>query len=101
MNPGDHQLFGPSTPLVHCPWCHERLAYVLDRGAPVETDIVLERHCPSCEYADSVVTSPLCVAVWYRRETRMLAELRELAVFLVESAPSGNALVEQHLRHVN
>ena len=93
MNPGDHELFGRQTPLVYCPVCEERLEYAVDRAEEVNEDLVLDRACPSCEYRDSVVTSSLSVAIWYRRETRILAELRPLVVFLVESSNAENALV--------
>ena len=75
------------------------LEYAVDR-AEQEADVVLDRSCPDCDYHDSVTTSSLRAAIWYRRETRMLAELRPLAVFLVESS-SGNALVAERLREVN
>jgi hypothetical protein len=92
MNPGDHELFGRQTPLVYCPECEERLEYAVER-AEANKDVVLDRACPNCEYRDSVVTSSLSVAIWYRRETRILAELRPLVVFLVESSNAENALV--------
>jgi hypothetical protein len=92
MNPGDHELFGRQTPLVYCPNCEERLEYAVE-PAEADKDVVLDRVCPSCEYRDSVVTSSLSAAIWYRRETRILAELRPLAVFLVESSSADNALV--------
>jgi hypothetical protein len=97
MNPGDHELFGTTTPLVHCPRCDERLEYAVD-GAVADKDVVLDRRCPSCDYEDSVVTSSLSAAVWYRRETRILSELRSLAVFLVETPPGENALVAERFR---
>ena len=100
MNPGDHELFGSKTPLVYCPHCDSRLTYAVDREA-ADKDVVLDRTCPGCDYHDSVVTSSLSVAVWYRRETRILAELRPLAVFLTESSSSENALVAERFRHVN
>jgi hypothetical protein len=100
MNPGDHELFGRQTPLVYCPECDERLEYVVDR-AQANKDVVLDRACPSCEYRDSVVTSSLSVAIWYRRETRILAELRPLVVFLVESSTDENALVAARLDQVD
>ncbi len=59
---------------------------------------MLDRVCPECDYRDSVVTSSLSVAVWYRRETRILAELRPLVVFLVESSSSDNALDAERLQ---
>ena len=100
MNPGDHELFGARTPLVHCPVCDERLEYVED-GVAVDKDVVLDRRCPGCDYRDSVATSSLSVAVWYRRETRILAELRPLVVFLVESSTSENALQSGRLQEIN
>jgi hypothetical protein len=92
MHPGDHELLGRQTPLVYCPNCDERLEYAVE-PTKADEDVVLDRVCPSCEYRDSVVTSSLSVAIWYRRETRILAELRPLAVFLVESSSADNALV--------
>jgi hypothetical protein len=100
MNPGDHELFGTQTPLVYCPECDERLEYVVD-GAQADKDVVLDRACPRCDYRDSVVTSSLSVAIWYRRETRILAELRPLVVFLVESSTAENALAAARLEQVN
>ena len=100
MNPGDHELFGTQTPLVYCPQCDSRLEYAVDVEA-ADKDVVLDRACPSCEYRDSVVTSSLSVAIWYRRETRILAELRPLVVFLVESSSSDNALIAERLEHVS
>jgi C4-type Zn-finger protein len=100
MNPGDHQLFGRQTPLVYCPVCEERLEYAVER-AEANKDVVLERACPNCEYRDSVVTSSLSVAIWYRRETRILAELRPLVVFLAESSNAENALVAARREQVS
>jgi hypothetical protein len=97
MNPGDHELFGTTTPLVYCPECQERLVYEVD-ASPGAQDVALARHCPGCAYRDSVVSPSLSVAVWYRRETRILAELRPLAVFLVEAETRDNALVGEQPR---
>ena len=100
MNPGDHELFGSTTPLVYCPDCNGRLEYAVD-GEAADKDVVLDRTCPGCAYHDSVATSSLSMAIWYRRETRILAELRPLAVFLVESSSSENALVAERHRNVS
>jgi hypothetical protein len=100
MNPGDHELFGRETPLVYCPDCEERLEYAVD-PAEADKDVVLDRACPTCGYRDSVVTSSLSVAIWYRRETRILAELRPLVVFLVESSTAENALVAARRERVS
>jgi hypothetical protein len=97
MNPGDRELFGTATPLVYCPECQALLEYEVD-AKPADRDVVLARRCPRCEYRDSVVSSSLSMAVWYRRETRILAELRPLAVFLVEAETEANALVPEQLR---
>ena len=100
MNPGDHELFGRQTPLVYCPECSEMLEYAVD-SASANDDVVLDRACPGCDFRDSVVTSSLSVAIWYRRETRILAELRPLVVFLVESSSADNALVAARHGEVN
>ena len=100
MNPGDHELFGTRAPLVHCPVCDARLEYA-DEVVAADKDVVLDRVCPECDYRDSVVTSSLSVAVWYRRETRILAELRPLVVFLVESSTSDNALDSGRLQEIS
>jgi hypothetical protein len=100
MNPGDQQLFGARIPLVYCPDCESMLEYSVD-GAAADKDVVLDRSCPGCDYHDSVETSSLRAAIWYRRETRILAELRPLAVFLVESTSAENALVGDRLREIN
>jgi MinD superfamily P-loop ATPase len=100
MNPGDHELFGRQTPLVYCPQCEERLEYTVDRAA-ANKDVVLDRACTGCDYCDTVVTSSLSVAIWYRRETRILAELRPLVVFLVETSDAENALVAARLQEVS
>jgi hypothetical protein len=95
MNPGDHPLFGTRTSLVHCPDCQGRLDYTID-GAEAR-DVVIHRACPGCGYGDSVVTSSLSAAIWFRRETRILSELRPLAMFLAESSTADNPLVAEGL----
>lgn len=100
MNPGDHELFGSQTPLVYCPQCDSMLEYAVDEAAADE-DVVLDRSCPGCEYHDSVVTSSLSVAIWYRRETRILADLRPLVVFLVESSSADTAPIANRFQHAN
>ena len=101
MNPGDHELFGTQTPLVYCPQCDSRLEYAVDVEA-ADKDVVLDRSCPGCEsprLRRDVLAE--AYAVWYRRETRILAELRPLVVFLVESSSSDNALIAERLEHVS
>jgi DNA-directed RNA polymerase subunit RPC12/RpoP len=65
-------------PLVHCPECTSRLIYTIDT-AGVDTEVILHRRCPECEHRDSVVTTALAAAAWYRRDTRLMGELQALA----------------------
>jgi hypothetical protein len=70
--------FGERKPLVHCPYCTSSLIYATDT-AGYDAEVILSRRCPECEHRDTVVTSVLAAAVWYRRETRIMRELCELA----------------------
>ncbi len=80
-------------PLVHCPRCTSRLIYIIDT-AGYDTEVILHRRCPECEHRDSVVTTALAAAVWYRRDTRLLNELLELADSLALEIASPVPLVE-------
>ena len=73
MWPGHEPPFDQRKPLVHCPRCASRLIYTVDT-AGYDSEVILDRRCPECEHRDSVVTSALAAAVWYRRDTRILAE---------------------------
>jgi hypothetical protein len=73
-------------PLVHCPRCLSRLIYAID-SAGYENEVILDRRCPECEHRDSVVTSALAAAVWYRRDTRIMCALLDLADSLAAEAP--------------
>jgi DNA-directed RNA polymerase subunit RPC12/RpoP len=86
-----HEAFGASKPLVHCPQCTSRLIYAIDT-AGYDAEVILNRRCPECEHRDSVVTSSIAAAVWYRRDTRLMRELMELADSLAQPVPL--ALVE-------
>jgi DNA-directed RNA polymerase subunit RPC12/RpoP len=77
MRHGQELPFGRK-PLVHCPRCTSRLIYTID-AAGFDAEVILHRRCPECEHRDSVVTTSLAAAVWYRRDTRLLGELRALA----------------------
>jgi DNA-directed RNA polymerase subunit RPC12/RpoP len=77
MRHGQELPFGRK-PLVHCPRCTSRLIYTIDT-AGYDAEVILHRRCPECEHRDSVVTTALAAAVWYRRDTRLLGELRVLA----------------------
>ena len=100
MQPRDHERSRRSKPLADCPRCNGSLDVLQDPGG-ANHGVVLDRECAGCEYRDSVVSSSLSVAIWYRRETRILAELRPLVVFLVESSSAENALVAKRLAEVN
>jgi DNA-directed RNA polymerase subunit RPC12/RpoP len=78
--------FGVSKPLVHCPRCSSRLIYAVDT-AGYDAEVILNRRCPECEHRDSVVTSAIAAAVWYRRDTRLMRELMELADSLLAETP--------------
>jgi DNA-directed RNA polymerase subunit RPC12/RpoP len=79
------EAFVERKPLVHCPRCTSRLIYAVD-AAGYEAEVILNRRCPECEHRDSVVTSALAAAVWYRRDTRIMRGLMELADSLRESS---------------
>ena len=66
MWPGHEPPFDQRKPLVHCPRCASRLIYTVDT-AGYDSEVILDRRCPECEHRDSVVTSALAAAVWYRR----------------------------------
>jgi DNA-directed RNA polymerase subunit RPC12/RpoP len=87
------QGFGEGKPLVRCPCCDSRLIYTVD-SAGYDAEVILDRRCPECEHRDSVVTSALAAAVWYRRDTRLLAELAELADALAAEIPVPLAQTE-------
>jgi DNA-directed RNA polymerase subunit RPC12/RpoP len=95
---GDHMQawdegFGEQKPLVRCPCCASRLIYTVD-AAGYDAEVILDRRCPECEHRDSVVTSALAAAVWYRRDTRLMHELLELANALAEDDPVPLAQAE-------
>jgi DNA-directed RNA polymerase subunit RPC12/RpoP len=85
MQAGRDEGFGEQKPLVHCPRCVSRLIYTVDT-AGYDSEVILDRRCPECEHRDSVVTTALAAAVWYRRETRIMRELQVLADSLAADA---------------
>ena len=80
------EAFGEHKPLVYCPRCLSRLIYAVD-AAGFNLEVILNRRCPECEHRDSVVTTAIAAAVWYRRDTRHMHELLQLADSMAESAP--------------
>lgn len=94
MWPDQEPPFDQRKPLVHCPRCASRLIYTVDT-AGYDAEVILDRRCPECEHRDSVVTSALAAAVWYRRDTRILAELARLADSLREASLMPIAATEE------
>jgi hypothetical protein len=88
MQAGRDEGFGVQKPLVHCPHCLSRLIYTIDT-AGYDAEVILDRRCPECEHRDSVVTTALAAAVWYRRETRIMREMQVLADSLAADALVG------------
>ena len=86
MQAGRDEGFSGQKPLVECPRCLSRLIYTVDT-AGYDSEVILDRRCPECEHRDSVVTTALAAAIWYRRETRIMRELQVLADSLAADAP--------------
>jgi len=86
MQAGRDEGYSGQKPLVHCPRCLSRLIYTVDT-AGYDSEVILDRRCPECEHRDSVVTTALAAAIWYRRETRIMRELQVLADSLAADAP--------------
>jgi DNA-directed RNA polymerase subunit RPC12/RpoP len=87
------EAFAGRKPLVHCPRCESRLIYAVD-AAGYEAEVILNRRCPECEHRDSVVTSAIAAAVWYRRDTRLMQQLMDLADSLAAASPQPLAEAE-------
>jgi hypothetical protein len=85
MQAGRDEGYSGRKPLVECPCCLSRLIYTVDT-AGYDSEVILDRRCPECEHRDSVVTTALAAAVWYRRETRIMGELQVLADSLAAEA---------------
>ena len=78
MYPGQGEPFASSEPPVHCPRCASRL---METVAMVTcgAEVIVARRCPECAHRDSLVTSVLRAALWYRHDTRTIARLQLLA----------------------
>jgi DNA-directed RNA polymerase subunit RPC12/RpoP len=61
-----------------CPCCGSRLIYTTDT-AGFGSQVVLDRRCPECEHRDTIIARAPAAAAWYRRDTRLLAELAGIA----------------------
>ena len=76
-------------PLVRCRDCDSPLLQIVDIAGPIAGSVIVARHCPECERADTVVAEHEAVQTWLRREARlltwMLAAADTLAAGLVPS----------------
>jgi hypothetical protein len=78
MNPGQGEPFASSEPPVHCPRCASRLMETVTM-VTCGPEVIVARRCPECAHRDSVVTTVLRAALWYRHDTRTIARLLLLA----------------------
>jgi hypothetical protein len=78
MSPGQGEPYASSEPPVHCPRCASRL---METVAMVTCgcEVIVARRCPECALEDSLVTSVLRAALWYRHDSRTIARLVHLA----------------------
>ena len=96
MNPGEGRPIFSLEPHVHCPRCGSRLMSTL-ATVVCGAEVIVARRCPECELQDSVVTTVLRAALWYRHDTRTLDGLLRLADSLRDARilaviePSGAA----------
>lgn len=99
MNPGQGQQGASADscePLMHCPRCASRLMTTVSTVA-CGAEVIVARRCPECELHDSVVTTVLRAALWYRHDTRTIGGLLRLADSLRDARelsviePSGAA----------
>jgi hypothetical protein len=96
MNPGQGPLTASFEPPVHCPRCASRLLTTI-ATVVCGAEVIVARRCPECGLHDSVVTSVLRAALWYRHDTRTLGGLQRLADSLRDARtlavvePSGAA----------
>jgi hypothetical protein len=42
-------------------------------------EVIVARRCPECAHRDSIVTTVLRAAIWYRHDTRTISGLLRLA----------------------
>jgi DNA-directed RNA polymerase subunit RPC12/RpoP len=96
MTPAEGRPIFSREPQVHCPRCASRL---LSTVATVVcgAEVIVARRCPECGLHDSVATTVLRAALWYRHDTRTLDGLLRLADSLRDARtlaviePSGAA----------
>jgi hypothetical protein len=78
MNFGQGPSIAAFEPPVHCPRCASRLMTTVSAVA-CGAEVIVARRCPECGLHDSVVTTVLRAALWYRHDTRTLNGLLRLA----------------------
>jgi hypothetical protein len=86
--------FGQRQRLGHCLRCASRLIYTIESVSDGAEGVILARRCPECEFRETVVVSVLDAARRYRHETRVLAEMMELANSLSEVCMSVSSYGE-------
>jgi hypothetical protein len=96
MNPGQGPHRTQREPLMHCPRCASHLMTTVASVA-CGAEVIVARRCPECGLHDSVVTTVLRAALWYRHDTRTISGLQRLADSLRDARelaviePSGTA----------
>jgi hypothetical protein len=78
MHPGQGEPFASSEPPVHCPRCASRLLATVAM-VTCGREVIVARRCPECAHEDSLVTTVLRAALWYRHDSRTVARLLQLA----------------------
>jgi hypothetical protein len=78
MNFGQGPSIAAFEPPVHCPRCASRLMTTVSTVV-CGAEVIVARRCPECGLHDSVVTTVLHAALWYRHDTRTLNGLQRLA----------------------
>jgi DNA-directed RNA polymerase subunit RPC12/RpoP len=78
MNPGEGRPIFSREPQVRCPRCASRLLGTVSTVA-CGAEVIVARRCPECGLQDSVATTVLRAALWYRHDARTLDGLLRLA----------------------
>jgi DNA-directed RNA polymerase subunit RPC12/RpoP len=78
MSFGQGPSIGSFEPPVHCPRCGSRLMSTVSTVV-CAAEVIVARRCPECGLHDSIVTTVLRAALWYRHDTRTLEGLLRLA----------------------
>jgi hypothetical protein len=81
--------FGQRAALGHCPRCTSRLIYTVD-SIWLDSEVILERRCPECEYRESVVVTALGATARYRKDTHTMLGMRLLADALDDAPTDGH-----------